>query len=84
MAQEVVRKATRYTTDQFLEAKSPKPAGVDQCEAGGGTWHLHTAGDQVIAIQDTDWVLTETVAGARYLVPDAEYQRDYTIATGPG
>jgi hypothetical protein len=84
MAQEFIRKPTRYTADQFLVAHDPKPAGVDQCTAGGGTWHVHTAGDQVIGLSDTDWILTETVVGARYVVPDANFQRDYTIATGPG
>jgi len=86
MAQEYVRRVDHYTDDVFDATKPPNtwPVGIDACDKGDGSPHLHYTDVIVVPIKTTDHLVTNTATGARQVVTAADFAAQYVIATGPG
>ena len=73
-----VAKPLKVMAEQFFEGMDPDAVGVHRCGlsplVATGPPHVHV-GDQVYALHDTDWILTDKWTEApTQVLTDAEFQ----------
>jgi hypothetical protein len=68
--------------EQFYKANTPWPDGVDACELGDGSPHLHLHDDIVHPVTDSDWILTHPNQSQQVLT-DEVFQAQYEVLRGP-